>query len=806
MSKVKYGLLIGFVLLVLGGYLLFHWLLQPETVRQYVKDGLAKAWQGKVEVGSASITLPPAIAIGNVALKTADGKKTIVSLGAFELVPSLNALFERKIVISSVNIKEPKVLLEKDAKGELVLTKLLKQEKAKEPSTKEPPKKEEPGKSVVQGITIEAINIKNAIAIVPDGPSGPLQIGPTSGSFSITLSPALALDGGLTVDPIELAPLSIGSARAKVNYKGDKLVAELEVPTISIKNEATGTLILGPLKARAQVNGDGSVAVTPITLKIPPKGSVTVALTMKNERTSVDISAAAIEIGKILEKPLVALKPSPKAEAALTLTKIGGTLHSDKGGPFNLSGWQGVLGNGAKLTASGKVGGGSPHYLALDLTNYELYGLLEGILKEYELGKPIETLALKEASAVAKPGVLALPSLVVAMGSGTSIKGKAALNLEAKGTPFTDESSLEVKVSGTDLFELLKLAPDSKLGGTLGGPLKLSGVPTAPIIDGTLTSPQLTYQYSTTPAVPLETVKVDVGFKEMVVDVPSLTAKLFGGNVIGKGSANLNETPLTFQWELSSVEIHLDKVVEPIPILKDHIGGVLKAQTKGQGVGTAIAGLSAEGSIEADGMSLKNAAGLLVPALTGQKAIVNAVKASLQTMLDTPATKDLTLNKVASAITMKDGAVKVGDINAQGNVGLKTEGIQFKVADGSIGGECTFSVPVKGKSPVAIPLSIGGTLMAPKLKIDASNLKKQFTDEILKVLSGKLTGKSIDTAAISAAKDNAKAQAKETVAKEAAKVEDKLKDKLDSKINDTAKDVDKKLGDKVGKALRGLFR
>ena len=755
-----------------------------------------------MEVGSASITLPPAVSIGNVALKTADGQKTIVSLGAFELVPSLSELFSRKIVISSVNIKAPQVVLAKDGKGELLVTKLLKRDEAEKDPPANEAKKDNSGQSVVQGITIQAINIKDALALVPDGPTGELQIGPTSGSFSVTVAPTLALKGGLTMDPLAIKPISISGAELKVEYVKDKLVAHLEIPQITVDNEATGSLTFGPLQAKALVAADGTVSVTPVTLQIPPKGSLSLALAIKDQKTTIDVKASSIEVAELLEKPLQALKPGPKAASALTVNKLSGSLKSENGGPFELAKWQGEMGNGAKLTANGKVGGGVPHYLTFKISNYGLFSLLENIVAEYEFGKPIETLAIKEVSAVVKPGAFAIPTLVVAMGNATSISGKAALDLQKEGTPFTESSTLSVKVDGTDLFEFLKLAPDSKLEGSLGGPLKLTGLPTAPVISGALTSPKLAYQYATTPPVPLKEVKVDVGFKDMVVDVPSLTAKLFGGNVIGKGSANLNETPLTFQWELSSVEIHLDKVVEPIPILKDHVGGVLKAQTKGKGVGTAIAGLSADGSIEAEGMSLKNAAGLLIPALTGQKAILNTVKASLKTMLDTPATRDLTLKKVTSAVTMKDGAINFGDIDAKGNVGMQTKGLNFKVSDGSIGGQATFSIPVKGKAPVAIPLSIGGTLMAPKLQVDASNLKKQLTDEILKVLSGKLTGKAVDSAAISAAKDKAKTQAKEKIAKQ----EDKLKQKLDDKLQEKTKVLDKKIGDKVGNALRGLFR
>ncbi len=761
----------------------------------YVKDGLASVWQGKVDVGSASITLPPAVRIGNVSLKTKDGKETLISLGAFELVPSLGALLERKIVISSVNIKEPKAFLAKDKKGELLITQMLKKEKKEEtpPAPKE--EKAEKGESVVQGITIQSINIKDAIAVIPDGPSGPLQIGPTSGSFSVNVAPSLALKGGLTLSPLEIAPLAVGGASAQIDYKEGKLVANLEVPSFVINNEAIGELTLGPLKAKAVVNPNGVISVSPVTLNVPPKGTITVAVAVKDNRTSIDLNGAAIEIGKILEKPLAALKPTAKAAPALTLTKIGGTLSSAAGGPFKLAGWQGTMGNGAKLTASGKVGGGEAHYLALELSDYGLYGLLEGIVAEYEFGKPIETLAVKKLSALAKPGKLSVPAVVVTMGEGTSVKGKASLDLSKENTPFTKDSEVQVAVAGPTLFEFLKLAPDSKLTGTLAGPLQLAGGPASPQITGSLTSPKLAYQYTTTPSVPLEKVKVDLAFKDMLVNVSSLTAKLFGGDVIGKGSANLNVTPLTFEWELSSVEIHLDKVVEPIPMLKDHIGGVLKAQTKGKGVGTALSGLSAAGNIEAEGMSLKNAAGLLIPSLAGKEAVVKAVKTSLKTMLDTPATKDLTLKKVTSAVSMSDGSIKMDDIDAKGDVGLKTKGLQFKLEDGSIGGECTFSVPVKGKTPVAIPLTIGGTLLEPKLKIEASNLKKQLTDEILKVLSGKLTGKAVDSAAIAAAKDKTQKKVKEKAAEKVNKVEDKIIDK-----------IDKKLGDKVGGALRGLFR
>jgi len=785
MKRFVIGLVVFVAVAALGAYGLFHWLLQPETLRGYVKQGIEGVWTGKVDVGSASVTLvPPAVSIDGVALKTADGATKLLSLEAFQLVPSLGALLERKVQIQAVNLVGPRVNLAKDGTGELLVAKGFHQSKDSDEDKEKRQGEEGSGGAFLSGIRIDRVNVRDFRLLVPEGADGtPLDVGPVDGSFAVTVAPALALDGSLTVAPLVVAPLRLAAMTAAVAMKDGAVTVQVDLPTIDVATPGLDPIRLGPVKATVKAGGAAPVTVAPLTIAVPPKGTVTITVKAVDGAVTADVTASTIELAELLAKPLAALRPTKAAAPALTVKSLTGTVRRSAAGAVELAGWKGTFGNGAQLAM-----GGSPQKLTVKLSDYKLYDLLEGVVAEYELGPPIKTVTLPQLQSVVTPTKLSVPVAVVTAGTVTKATAVAALDLAAAGTPFTADSAVDVVVAGPDLFELLKQAPAASLTGNLGGKLSINGTPAAPLVDGKLTSPSLTYRYSTAPPVPLEDVTATVGLKDMVVNVSSLTAKLFGGHVEGSGKADLNATPLTFEWKLDSVEIHLDRVVATVPMLQNHLTGTLKATTKGRGVGTAIAGLSADGTIEAQGVTLRDAAKLLVPSLSGEKALVDVVASSLTSMLSTTSTKDLQVQSLTSALRMADGAVQLNDVVTKGPVGMSAEGLQFKVDDGSLGGKVSFAVPVQGNPPVTIPVTLGGTLLAPFLKVDASVLKKQLTDEALKALTGKLTGKALDTTAV-------KTEVKDKVADVKQGAQDKLQDTLD-----------KKLGDGAGNLLRGLFK
>jgi len=756
MRKLAIILAVVLIAVLIIGYGVLSYLLSPAKVRELLTAELQKNWQGTVHVGAANVgILPPSIAVNDVRLTSKDGKKELLSLGALRLSPDLSALWNRQLVIKSIVLQEPIIDLSTDPKGQLLLAVLAGAAKDKEKEAAPPvdTKPREGVNSSLSSIRVDEIGIEGLAIKVAKGPGGkPMLVGPVSGTLAVAFTDALKVSGKLEqASPLEIAlegldgPVSISKTRVEVDFKGSEGSISISIPSISVPLPGGEPLSFGPLTGIVRLAESGTITADNFKLGLPSSEALVMNGTLQPKATgpsiNLKLACSKIAVAPLLGGRLAALKPAKNTAAALLVKNLKATIASTQSGDLKLAGLSLQLGPKSKLHCSGLLTGPKGLSLQLVIEKLALYPILEGILAEYEFGPPIETLTVDRLETKITDKKIALTQLKIRLGKQTTVNAIAALprgSTPILETPFTSDSSIRVSIDGSDLFELLKLSPPHGLEGTVSGTLPLAGTPGSPLTKGNLASKKLIYKGEATPPVAIDGVSVDTGYENLQIDIKKLAGTFFGGKLLGHGHLDLDKTPLVYDFKLDSVEVKLDRLAAMVPMLEGKLQGSFKAETSGSGSGTSLANLTAEGVLAAEGVGLRDAADILLPAISAPPAAIPFIKSKLQSLLARPGNETLDFNTVTSSVRVKDGALQFNDVKSDGPVGLDAKQISYSLESGELGGSITLDVPVDPSKKVSLPIAISGTALAPQLSIDGSVIKRQLTGDLLGKLAKKI--------------------------------------------------------------------
>jgi len=750
---IVFGILI---VLMTGAYFLLHYFLQPEKIRLMVIENIENIWDGEVEVGKASVNLIPAsISLSN--FKLSSNKTELISLSSLVIIPDLSEIFSGKINISSINLVDPKVSLNKNSNDELLISKCLESKneeselkKKSEPNTKDTTESD----SFISEININRISITNLLIGLPsDNKTETTDIGPFDSQLKLTLAPKLKVSGNISCNAKNYSSgdnkVNAGKISVKLDVNNDIYVINVHIDESTLTQPATGQIKAGPIDGTITVNPNGTIYADKFIIALAPAGKIEInanVISSPQAKTMATVNCTNISLSHILKQPLSSLNLSENGKKLLTISTLTGSITKTKDEPVLIKDFSGKMGGKTTISMNGQITSAENYNMSANVNSVSIYSLLEGIIEEYKFGSPIEKLSLNKVKITASAKGIKVPQIKLTMGNNTYISGTMGL-IPDKDEIFTFDktSKLNVKVDGDALFSLLNLKPDSKLTGTLAGTIKLSDSIINPSASGILKSPLLKYIYTGAPSVPLTNVVAKVSLRDLKGKVDKLTGNIFGGSIDGSAECNLKITPFSYTWKLDTMKLEMSHMVKEIPMLKDHITGRLSIALKGSGTGvkseteSLLSKMSLDGDIKSIETKILNTKGLITPAL-GNGAAANLVKGKVDEMLTTPELKNFDLATLTSTVHIKDGDLIFNNVNSTGLVGMKSDGVSINGNDTKLKGTVTFTIPHSGKK-LDIPIKLDGDLLSPKLSISAAALKNKLAKEELNKVKSKVEDK-----------------------------------------------------------------
>lgn len=664
---------------------LFLWVrswLTPEYIRAQIETQAANHYKGQVTLGSVALEFPLSVGVHDLKVADPTGKTVYLDLGSASASLEPWALFDQKVHITAFTIEKPLVLLALDAQGQLEMLEHL------------IPSETSDSSSAAPALAVSSLRLHGAAVTLRRPGAADMVVKPIDAHLAL-LGETLTLHS-LTVKALDtLALEATGTLTGLLSApKAEGVIAKLtgSMPPGFLDPKTAGQ-ILGTVDVEAKIDGPLSPEALGGTFVAQSSG-----LTWK----APDDALAPVKVDGIHAEGKI-------RKMGLDLTKATVDI------------WQGAL------TLAGRV----------DASHSKLTGRLEEVtvgqwlgpmLTARGFGPPLETLRVNSGLVLALDR-LALKELSATAG-GLRVEGNTELLAQGADWRFAPGSQLAGTFAGADLASAMAL-PDIELEGDLGVDMKLAGAALAPKIDGAVKAPKMAIRRPKTFSIPVTDLAGTFHFEDSKLDVPSLTAKVLGGNLKSSAGAVLNAVPPSYRFRLDAVSLQVPEIFSSVLVHSPFATGALDIDFEMKGAGSDPKALTGEGKA----------------AIRTARLAPNPTLDLLASQLKEPKIKEAELDGKFKIIEVSDGRIRLGDFaGTNGKLGpLSGEGsVGF---DQTLAGTAKLEVPLdspqlpkvlQGKK---LPLSVtlGGSLTEPKVQMGdiGKALGKMAEDEAKRKLEAK---------------------------------------------------------------------
>ncbi len=703
-----------------GGFLWLRSWLTPEYLKGKALEEAGRVYKGKIEIAGVDLAFPPAIAVTGVKVSDPTGKREYLSIAGIRGGLDLGALLEKKVRITSFAVDTPRLDWVLDAKGRPVALSHLAASGA--PAGSPPPGGSAPaggsGLDFLGVLVLDDLRVTNGSVRISRPATAPLDV--TGLSLASSMSGGVVTVKSFSVTALGTLALS-GSGRIRDLASGGRL-EDFQV-------EVLGSMPPGVLDPAVHGALEGDLAVK-LGLSGPP--------------------AALAGKGTLSARQLT-WKPAQPLLPPLPVGPVSGTI-SVSGGKAVIEPLEATV-QGGKVSGKAVAGPGGELLVALSATQVGVGSWLAPTFAAKGLGDPLPGLTADVANFRFTPGKVETRGISAKAG-GLSAKGDLIFRMAATGFPVDSGSRFEAKLEGADLVRTVGLA-SSLLGGTISAVVDLAGDLMVPRLTGSMSAPELSVSPSGISKFQAREVSGQVRFADLVLTVPSLGAKVFGGSFAGETRIDLTALPPRYAVKGSASKFQVEAL----------LAGLMGAPGMVR-EGELTMGIDLAGTVgDTRTLSGKGEIAALAVQATTSPALAEAASALAMPRLASPALK---LDK--NSFVVSDGRIKLPNFKADA-AGLGAITGNWSVGlDSTLGGNLDWGVllanqklPALNGKVLPLKITLGGTLAKPQPKLSSI---------------------SEPLAALAKAEAQAKVEAK--VDKAVGKLEQKLGAKLQEKLGGSA--------------------